>query len=139
MSTFTQPSYPTRHAGVARMESTTNLVQGTGHGFDSTRGLSAMLLAAMVSAMVVVAGQLMDAWVDGHLMVVWVGLWLVGFVTLALFASAARRVAKSLLDTLNNWSQQVAQTRSDRRFWQIAQSDPRVMADLDAAMAHNTH
>ena len=137
MSGFIQPSYPARHAGVARMESAATAAQGMRRGFDSTQGLSAMLLAAMVSAMLVVADQLMDTWADGHLMVAWVGLWLVGFVALAVFAGAARKVGKAVVGALDDWSQQLARTRADERLWVIARSDPRVMADLNAAMARH--
>lgn len=137
MSRVIQPSYRARHAGVARMESVAT-AQGMRRGFDSTQGLSAMLLAAMVSAMVVVADQLMDTWANGHLMVAWVGLWLVGFVALAVFAGAARKVAKAVVGALDAWSQQLARTRADERLWVIARSDPRVMADLNAAMARHT-
>ena len=94
-----------------------------------------MLLAAMVSALVVVADQLMETWVEGHLMVAWVGLWLVAFAALALFSGAARKVAVTVVGALNAWSERVAKARADQRLWAIAKSDPRVMADLDAAMA----
>jgi hypothetical protein len=137
MTSFIQPSYPARHAGVARMESAVTAARGVHRGFDTTRGLSAMLLAAMVSAMVVVADQLLDTWADGHLMVAWVGLWLVGFAALALFAGAARKVAKAVVGALDGWSQRVARARADDRLWVIARSDPRVMADLNAAMARD--
>jgi len=100
--------------------------------FDGTKGLAAMLLAAMVSSLVVVADQLMDTWADGHLMVAWVSLWLVGFVALGLFSGAARNVAQTLMSVLNAWSRRVAQQRADDHMWVIAKSDPRVMADLMA-------
>ena len=94
-----------------------------------------MLLAAMVSAMVVVADQLIETWADGHLLVAWVALWLVGFVAVAVFAGAARKLAVTLVGALDGWSRRVAQARSDKRLWAIANSDPRVMADLNAAIA----
>ena len=106
-------------------------------GFDSTKGLSAMLLAAMVSALVVVADQLMNTWVDGHLMVAWIALWVVGFSAIAVFGGAARKLAGTAVGALDAWSQRIAKGRADKRLWVIAQSDPRVMADLTAAMARN--
>lgn len=130
MTSFIQPSFPTQHLGVARVESAVKSLQGN---FDSTKGLSAMLLAAMVSSLVVVADQWIDTWADGHLMVAWASLWLVGFVALGLFAGAARNVAKTTVSSLNAWSHRVAQKRADERMWVIAKSDPRVMADLMAA------
>ena len=130
MTSFIQPSFPTQHMGVARIESAVKSLQGD---FDSTKGLTAMLLAAMVSSLVVVADQWVNTWADGHLMVAWASLWLVGFVALGLFAGAARNVAQSAVSSLNAWSRRVAQQRADERMWVIAKSDPRVMADLMAA------
>jgi hypothetical protein len=96
-----------------------------------------MLLAAMVSALLVVADQLMNTWADGHLMVAWVALWLVGFAALAVFAGAARKLAVTVVRWLDAWSVRVAKARADERLWAIAKSDPRVMADLTAAMARS--
>ena len=93
-----------------------------------------MLLAAMVSALVVVADQLMNTWVDGHLMVAWMALWLVGFAALALFAGASRKLAVTVVSALKAWSQRVARARSDERLWAIARTDQRVMSDLNAAI-----
>ena len=70
-------------------------------GFNGTQGLSAMLLAAMVSAVWVVAYQLIDAWVHGHLMVAWVALWLVGFAAIALFSDAAHKLAGAVVSRLD--------------------------------------
>jgi hypothetical protein len=134
MASFLHPSYLARHPGVARIDSAVGAVRG---GFDSTKGLSAMLLAAMVSALVVVADQLIETWADGHLMVAWVALWLVGFVALAVFAGAARKLAVTVVGALDAWSARVAQARADERLWAIAKTDPRVMADLSAAMARS--
>ena len=56
------------------------------------------------------------------------------FVALAIFAGTARRIASRLKTGLDSWSRRVAQSRADQRLWAIAQSDPRVMSDLHAAM-----
>lgn len=102
--------------------------------FDSTKGLSAMLLAAMVSALIVVGAQLMNSWADGHLLAAWVALWLVGFAALAVFAGAARRLAATTVAALNAWSRRIASARADARLWEVAKTDPRVMAELTSAM-----
>lgn len=120
MTSYTQPRYSAQSSG-----------------FDSTKGLSAMLLAAMVSSLVVVADQLIDTWANGHLMVAWIALWVVGFVALAIFAGAARKVAVAAVGSLDAWSVRVAKTRADKRLWAIAKTDARVMAELTAAMARN--
>lgn len=137
MASFIQPNYPAQHQGVVRIEAAVDVVSSMRRGFDSTKGLSAMLLAAMVSALVVVADQLIETWVNGHLMVAWVALWLVGFAALAVFAGAARKLAVTVVGALDAWSQRVAQARADERLWAIAKTDPRVMADLNAAMARS--
>ena len=134
MTTFIQPSFPTRHAGVERMTSAADAVRG---GFNSTNSLSAMLLAAMVSALVVVADQLMDTWAEGHLMLAWIALWVVGFSAVAVFAGAARKLASTVVASLDAWSARVAQRRADERLWSSAKTDPRIMADLNAAMSRN--
>ena len=105
--------------------------------FDSAKGLSAMLLAAMVSALVVVADQLIETWADGHLMAAWVALWLVGFTAIAIFGGAARKLALTAVGALDAWSRRIAKNRANKRLWLIAKTDPRVMADLTAAMARN--
>jgi hypothetical protein len=105
--------------------------------YDAAKGLSLMLLAAMASAMVVVADQLIDTWADGHLLAAWVALWAVGFAALAVFSGAARQLAVTAVDAFNAWSRRVAQTRADERFWAIAQTDPRVMADLRMVIQRN--
>lgn len=134
MSSFIQPNFPARHLGVARVESAVTAMKGMRRDFDGTKGLSAILLAAMVSSLVVVADQLVETWADGHLMVAWVALWLVCFATIALFAGAARKLAVAAVGALNAWSHRVALARSDARLWAIAKTDPRVMADLNAAL-----
>lgn len=128
MTSYTQPRYAVHPLNVSRSDVASR-------GLNSTRVLSAMLLAAMVSALVVVADQLMETWVDGHLMVAWVSLWLVGFAALAIFAGAAHKLALTVVHALNDWSDRIAQARAERRLWAIAKSDPRVMSDLTAAIA----
>jgi hypothetical protein len=130
MTSFIQPSFPAQHLGVTRVASAVKTVKSMHRDFDSTHTLAAMLLAAMVSSLVVVADHLMDTWADGHLMLAWVGLWVVGFVALGLFAGAARNLACAVIAAMNAWSARLAQTRADERMWVIAKSDPRVMADL---------
>jgi hypothetical protein len=139
MVSFVQLSFPSEHPGVARVEAAIGAASAMRQGFNSTKSLSVMLLAAMVSALVVVADQLIDTWADGHLLAAWVALWLVGFTALALFAAPARNLAVSVVNALNAWSRRVARDRADARLWAIAKSDPRVMADLNAAMARSEH
>jgi len=101
--------------------------------FDSARGLAAMLLAAAVAALVVLADRLISTWADGHLFLAWVGLWVVIFAGSALFAGTARRIARSAMRSLDGWSQTIAQARAEARLWDLAHSDPRLMAELTQA------
>lgn len=133
MTSFVHPSFPQQHPGVARFEAAASSVSEIKRGFNSARGLAAMLLAAIVSALLVVASQVVDTWTDGHLLAGWILLWAVGFFALALFANTARRLARSAIGTLDAWSHRVAKRRADARLWAFAQQDARVMADLQAA------
>lgn len=137
MASTPQPRFQAHHSAALRTEAVYGAERPRSPGFDSARGLSAMLLAAMVSALVVVADQLIETWADGHLMLAWVALWLVGFGALALFAGAARKLAGTFVGVLDAWSVRVAKTRANQRLWAIARSDPRVMTELTAAMARS--
>lgn len=101
--------------------------------FDSSQSLAGMLLAAVVAALLVVADQLIDTWADGHLLVVWVGLWTVAFTALALLAPPLRQLTDSVARLLARWSKARAQNRSDNAIWAVAQQDFRVMRDLQVA------
>ena len=97
------------------------------------RGLTVLLLAAAVSALVILADQYVGVWTDGHLFFGWVVLWAVVFAGMALFANTARKLAAKTLATLDGWSRSMAHARAEARLWEIAKSDPRVMAELMAA------
>jgi hypothetical protein len=135
MTSFVRTDFPQHHAGVARVEAALASASRLSQGFDGTRGLTALLLAAVVSALLVVAERLVDTG-DG-LLAAWVMLWVVAFAALALFGVPARRLAVRLVKDLDDWSASIAQARADQRLWATARSDARVMADLQAAIARN--
>jgi len=135
MTSFTQPSFPTRHRGVERAEALLQSARNLGGSVDSAKGLAAMLLAAIVSALLVVADQLLDTWADGHLMVAWVILWALGFAAIALLAGTVRRFSAKLVGSLDEWAARTAQARADERLWSLALKDARLMADLQSALA----
>lgn len=137
MTTFVNAHFPQTHGGVDRAEAAVAAVGRLRQGFDGTRSIAALLLAAVVSGLLVVADRLVDSWASDQLMAAWVVLWLVAFAALALFAAPARRLAGSLVQGLDAWSLRVAEARSDDRLWATAQSDPRVMADLMAAVTRS--
>ena len=106
--------------------------------FDGARSLAAMLLAAAVAALVVLADQLIETWVDGHLFLGWVALWVVIFAGSVLFAGTARRMARSTLESLDSWSRSLAEARAEARLWELAKQDPRLKAELIQARARAT-
>ncbi|RZL05944.1 MAG: hypothetical protein EOP40_18770 [Rubrivivax sp.] len=101
--------------------------------FAGTRGLSGLLLAAVVAGMVVLADQLISTWADEHLFLAWVLLWVVVFAGLALFAGAARTLARRAGVYLDSWSQSMAEARAEMRMWEMARNDPRLMSELTLA------
>lgn len=134
MTSFVNIKYSTQHPGVARAESAFGAVRQLAHAFSGTRGLATLLLSAIAAAVMVVAYQVMDSVTEGHLLVMWIGLWAVAFAVLAMFAGAARNAAVSLKAGLDSWSRSLAEARADQRLWQAARNDPRVMADLQMAL-----
>jgi hypothetical protein len=102
-------------------------------GLDRSRSLAGMLLAVVVTALMVVADQLIDTWADGYLLVVWVALWTVAFTALALLAPPLRQMTDSAAARFTGWSAARAQKRSDNALWDLAQQDYRVISDLQIA------
>ena len=134
MTSFVHLEYSTKHPGVARVESAIVAAQHVRQGFYGSRGLAKLLLSAIAAAVMVVAYQVMDTMADGHLLVLWTGLWAVAFTSLAVFANTARHLAARIKAGLDGWSRNVAKARADERLWAIAKADSRVMADLQNAM-----
>ncbi|MFM9900424.1 MAG: hypothetical protein ACKVOT_05370 [Polaromonas sp.] len=134
MTSFVHLDYSTQHPGVARVESAIEAAQQARRSFSGSRGLSTLLLSAMAAAVMVVAYQVMDTVAEGHMLVVWMALWAVAFVVLAVFASATRTLAVSIISGLDSWSRAVADAKADQRLWAIARTDARVMNDLQSAM-----
>ncbi len=137
MTSFVHLEYSTQHPGVARVESAIVAVQHLRRGFSGTRALAKLLLSAIAAAVMVVAYQVMDSLAEGHLLVVWMGLWVAAFVALAVFASATRRLAAHIKTGLDGWSRSLAAARADERLWAMAKTDARLMADLQAVMSRN--
>ena len=99
----------------------------------SSKALASLLLAAGVAALVVMTDQLMEPWAESHVLAAWIALWAVAVVAIAALRGLSRHLAHRLMLGLDGWSAKVAQRRSDRRLWAMAQSDSRMMADLQAA------
>jgi hypothetical protein len=137
MTSFVNVNHPAQHPGVTRFESALRGARQLRLAFDGGKGLAVMLLVALVAAMVVVADQLVDNWADGHLLAAWVAVWAIGFAALALFAGSIRALVARVVKALDAWSLAIAQARADVRLWEAAKADPRVMADLQVAIARH--
>ncbi|QCB47531.1 hypothetical protein [Hydrogenophaga sp. PAMC20947] len=124
LNSFTRPS--THRAATSAQPAETPAGVGV-------RGLSVMLLAAAVSTLVIVAEQYGNALTDGDLFLGWVLMWAVVFGSLALFAGTARSLAGRAMRVLDGWSRARAQSRAEVRMWEIARTDPRIMAELNQA------
>lgn len=135
MSRFVHVDYPTTHAGVARFERGFKSLVATLRSFDGARGAATLLLAAVVSALLVIANEVVTTWTEGHLMAAWIALWAIGFAALALFAAPARRLGAALRQGVKGWSTRRKQAAADQQLWSVALTDARVMADLSRAMS----
>ena len=134
MYSFVNIKHSAQHLGAEQTKSAAAAAP-VRQGSSSTRGLSTLLLSAMLTATMVVAYEVMDSVAEGHLLVIWMVLWAVAFCALAIFAGASRQLAGRLKNSLDAWSRSVAEARSDQRLWAAAQQDPRIMSDLQAAIA----
>ena len=135
MTSFVHLEYSNQHPGVERVASVLATAQQIKRNFSGTRGLATLLLSAIAAAVMVVAYQVMDSMAEGHLLVLWLGLWVVAFATLAAFASTARALASSMKASLDGWSRRLAVKRADERLWAMAKTDTRLMADLQCAIS----
>jgi hypothetical protein len=133
MTRFVPPYFASSGAATSRTGSA--VVQRSAlSDFDSAKPLAGMLLAAVVAALMVVADQLIETWADGHLLVVWVGLWTVTFAALALLAPPLRQLSNSVAVALARWSRARAEQRAQDAMWQLAQRDSRIMGDIQMAV-----
>lgn len=130
MTAFVHIDYPHQHPGVERAEHVIESLERVTAPFEGARGVATLLLAALVSALLVVANEVIDTWSDGHLLAAWIALWLVGFAALALLARPMRQLT---VRGPQAWRRHWAARREadlDARMWALAQHDSRVMADI---------
>jgi hypothetical protein len=137
MTSFAHPHFATRHPGADRLESAVSAVQSSAKSLSGSRGLATLLLAAMVSALLVVANQVIESVSDGHLFAAWIALWTVAFAALALFAAPARQLSTNLREGWAAWAVARNAAANDERMWLIALQDARVMSDIQAAMSRS--
>jgi hypothetical protein len=99
-----------------------------------SRTLAGMLLAAVLSALLVVAGQVIDTWTDGHLLAGWVALWTVTFAALALLAPPLRKMSSVASRLISASLSAAKERRMEEKMWEYANRDPRIMAELQHAV-----
>jgi hypothetical protein len=102
----------------------------------SSKTLANLLLAAGVAALVVAVDQVIDSWAESHVVAAWLALWAVAVLAIVLLRGLTRHLAQNLITGLDAWSAHAARSRADERLWAMAQSDPRLMRELQAAMDH---
>jgi hypothetical protein len=134
MSTFINNQYAKEHPGVQRAESALQGALLLRQRWSAFSGLVALLLTAVAAAVLVVAYQVMDSVVEGHLLVMWMALWALAFAGMALYSGTARNLVARGKSLLDSWARDQARARADERLWVIAKSDSRVMADLHFAI-----
>ena len=137
MSSYVQPDYPARLPQAAAGNAARMSAGAQARRFDASKAMEAMLLAAIVSALLVVADQWLETWAEGHLMAAWIALWVVGFAAIALLAGTVKRFSSKVFAALDEWAARKAQARADERLWSIALKDARLMADLQSALTRD--
>lgn len=130
MTAFVNVEFPSQHPGVERAEQVIERFERATATFDGARGVATLLLAALVSALLVVANEVIETWSDGHLLAAWIALWLVGFAALALLAKPMRALTLHGPQTWRNWLAKRRESADDAWMWNLAQHDSRVMADI---------
>jgi hypothetical protein len=133
MARFIQPQFATPNAAAHGAGSGAASPQ-TAPVLNESRTLGGMLLAAVLAALLVVADQLIDTWAEGHLLAGWVALWTIAFAALALLAPPLRQLASSMSVRMARWSEQAKARRVEETMWEYAHRDPRIMAELRAAL-----
>lgn len=133
MTSFVHPTYSAEHVGAQRA---VNAIENVSSLFDGVRGIATLLLAATVAAILVAANALIDTWSDQHLFAGWVVLWAVAFAALALFAGPLRRIAARLRVGAAVRRARSQAAAADRKLWDLALDDARVMADINRAMGN---
>lgn len=125
-----------------KMDTTTKSILGTMPAISaaqaapstSSKTLANLLLAAGVAALVVGVDQLIDSWAESHVVAAWLALWAVAVLAILVMRGLTRHLAQNLMTGLDAWSAHVARSRADERLWSMAQSDPRMMRELQVAM-----
>lgn len=134
MTSFVHTEYSLQHPGVVRLERAVETAKYVVKGLSGSRATATLLLSAAVSTLLVAANQVVDTWSDGHLLAGWIVLWSVAFAGLALLAGPIRLATGKLHMGFKNWLLAQKRAEQDRKLWELALTDARVMADISRAM-----
>jgi hypothetical protein len=134
MTSFVHTEYALQHPGVVRVERAIETLTYVAKGLSGSRATASLLLSAVVSALLVAANQVVDTWSDGHLLAGWIALWTVAFAGLALLAGPIRMATSNMHAGFKNWVKAQKRAEQDRKLWEYALTDARVMADISRAM-----
>jgi hypothetical protein len=133
MTSFVHVDQPTAHPGVSRAEAAFTQLRTARLNLVGASGLAAFLLCAIVAALVVGTDHLAESVDEGGLLAVWLVMWAMAFVVLALVAHRISALAARVGAGWNAYSQRRASAHADAQFMVLARQDARVMHDLQAA------
>lgn len=134
---FVHVDHPDDHPGIVRAQRFIDAIWDLAARFKGARGASALVLAGVVAALMVVANQVVESWTDGHLLAAWVAMWLVAFAAIGLFAQPVAQTVRRVRAALLGWAARRQQARQDRQLWNAALGDARLMAEISHAMARD--
>lgn len=137
MNKFVNAGYSMNHAGAARLESAAamlNAIFKSASEYSSIKGVLVMLLVSLFLAFMVISGQLVDTHEDGDLLAIWVIFCSFVFAAAALMSNSIVKAYWAVLRRFNEWGRARIQARNDDRMWEAALRDPRLMADITAAI-----
>jgi hypothetical protein len=132
MNTLPFASAVNSHMDIARTQAAESTYKSASTG--SSRTLGSILLAASVSALLVVVNQALDSWSEDHLLMAWAALWAIGFLAIGLLATPAHQAARSLRSSFVEWRAENKELAQEAKLWELAKHDTRVMAEIRAAM-----
>jgi hypothetical protein len=136
-----KPAFTNLSAGATALAANTNNTArvAASTSFNTSSSTSAQtlarwVLAAGVAGLVVSVNHFMEGWAESHVVAAWLALWAVAVVALVVLRGISRWMAHQLMAGLDAWSAHVAHRRADARLWAMAQTDSRLMHELQTAM-----
>ena len=96
--------------------------------------LSTWVLTAGVADKLKNTDHLLDDRAETHVVAAWLALWAVAVLGIVTLRGVSRWLAQSLMTVLNRGAAHLARRRADERLWAMAQSDSRLMNELQTAM-----